>query len=163
MRPTAERVREVLSYDPLTGVFLWRVSPSNNTPAGSVAGADCEGYRIIRVEGGRYKAHRLAWLYVTGEWPPCQVDHEDTDRSNNRWGNIRLATTSQNKANMGKRADNKSGYKGVRWYSQTKKWNAQIKCQGKTKNLGYFTDPEMAHAAYCEAASRLFGEFARFE
>lgn len=64
---------------------------------------------------------------------------------------------------MGKRSDNKSGYKGVRWYSQTKKWMAQIRYQGKNMNLGYFTTPQAAHAAYCAAATRLFGEFARFE
>ncbi|MGW1422698.1 HNH endonuclease [Bradyrhizobium manausense] len=162
MKPTAELVRSLLDYDPLTGVFLWRISPSRNTPEGSIAGADSEGYRLIRIDGGRYKAHQLAWLYMTGEWPSRQVDHRDTDRSNNRWSNLRLATTSQNKANMGRRADNKSGFKGVRWYSPTKKWNAQIRCQGKNTNLGYFPTPEEAHAAYCRAAERLFGEFARF-
>ena len=100
---------------------------------------------------------------MTGEWPSRQVDHKDTDRSNNRWANLRLATGSQNKANMGKRADNKSGYKGVSWYSQTSRWVAQIRFEGKSKTLGYFLDPVKAHAAYCEAAARLFGEFARFE
>jgi hypothetical protein len=163
MKPTVERLRELLDYDPLTGVFIWLVSPSRNTPAGSVAGANSEGYRLIRVDGGRYKGHQLAWLYMTGEWPPSRIDHEDTNRGNNIWTNLRLATNSQNKANMGKRADNTSGFKGVRWYPTTRKWAAQIGHQGKTKNLGYFTTPEQAHAAYCSAAQRLFGEFARFE
>lgn len=162
MKPSAERVRELLDYNALTGGFLWRASPSRNTPAGSVAGADCEGYRLIRVAGGRYKAHQLAWLYMTGEWPSRQVDHKDTNRSNNRWDNLRLATGSQNKANMGKRADNTSGFKGVRWYPQTNRWVAQIGFQGKRKTIGYFKSPELAHVAYCEAADRLFGEFARF-
>lgn len=159
---TAAQLRELLHYDPSTGIFTWRVAPANNTPAGSVAGADCDGYRLIRVAGGRYRAHRLAWLYMTGEWPSCQVDHRDTDRSNNRWGNLRLATTSQNKANMGKRADNTSGFKGVRWYPPTKRWVAAIGFQGTRKTIGYFATPEAAHAAYCAEASRLFGEFARF-
>jgi HNH endonuclease/AP2 domain-containing protein len=163
MKPTAERVRELLDYNPLTGVFLWRVSPANNTPAGTIAGADCDGYRLIRVAGGRYKGHQLAWLYMTGEWPSSRIDHIDTNRGNNTWTNLRYATNSQNKANMGRRADNTSGFKGVRWYPTTKKWAAQIGFQGTRKNLGYFATPEQAHAAYCEAASRLFGEFARFE
>jgi hypothetical protein len=163
MKPTAERVREVLDYNPLTGSFVWRISPCNSTPAGSLAGADSEGYRLIRLDGGRYKGHQLAWLYMTGEWPSRQVDHEDTNRSNNRWGNLRLATGSQNKANMGKRSDNTSGFKGVCWYPTTKKWRAGIGCQGKVKTIGYFKTPEEAHAAYCEEAKRLFGEFARFE
>lgn len=161
MKPTAERIKELLDYNPLTGVFIWRISPSRNTPAGSIAGASSDGYRLIRVDGGRYKAHQLAWLCVTGEWPVSRIDHKDTDRSNNAWTNLRLATNSQNKANMGKRADNKSGFKGVSWYPQTKRWVAQIRCEGKSKTLGYFHDPEHAHAAYCEAAKRLFGEFAR--
>lgn len=158
---TVERLHDVLRYDPATGVFTWLISPAQNTRVGSVAGATSGGYRLIRVDGRRYKAHRLAWFYMTGEWPLSRIDHKDTNRGNNIWTNLRLATNSQNKANMGKRADNKSGYKGVRWYEQTKKWNAQIRCQGKNRNLGYFTDPEKAHAAYCEAAVKLFGEFAR--
>jgi hypothetical protein len=162
MKPAAERVRELLDYNPLTGVFVWRVSPCNNTPAGSIAGANSEGYRLIRIDGGRYKGHQLAWLYMTGSWPASQVDHRDWNRGNNCWSNLRLATGSQNKANMGKRADNKSGYKGVSWYPTTQKWVAQICCRGERKTLGYFTTPEKAHSAYCEAAERLFGEFARF-
>lgn len=163
MKPTAERIRELLDYNPLTGVFIWRISPCNNTPAGSVAGANSEGYILIRVDGGRYKGHQLAWLYMTGEWPPSRIDHEDTNRGHNAWDNLRLATNSQNKANMGKRADNKSGFKGVCWYPQTKRWRAGIGFQGTRKTIGYFDSPEKAHAAYCAEASRLFGEFARFE
>ena len=162
MKPSAERIRELLDYDPLTGVILWRVSPSPNVRAGSVAGADCEGYRLIRICGGRYKGHQLVWLYMTGEWPSRQIDHIDTDRANNRWDNLRLATTSQNKANMGRRADNTSGFKGVSWYSRTNRWVAQIGFQGRTKRIGYFQTPEAAHSAYCAEAARLFGEFARF-
>lgn len=162
MNPSAERVRELLDYNPLTGFFIWRVSPSRNVAAGSIAGTDCEGYRLIRVCGGRYKGHQLAWLYVTGEWPTSEIDHRDMDRSNNRWLNLRPATGSQNRANTRKRADNKSGFKGVCWYPQTRKWVAQIRYQGYNNNLGYFATPEEAHAAYCSAAKRLFGEFARF-
>jgi len=163
MKPTAERVRELLDYNPLTGGFIWKVSPANNTPRGSIAGADCDGYVLIRICGGRYKGHQLAWLLMTGEWPTERIDHRDYDRGNNAWGNLRLATNSQNKANAGKRIDNKSGFKGVSWYRQTKRWVAQIGFQGVHKTIGYFPTPEEAHAAYCEAASRLFGEFARFE
>jgi hypothetical protein len=162
-KPSAERIRELLDYNPLTGVFIWRNSPSRNVPAGTIAGADCEGYRLIRVAGGRYKGHQLAWLYMTGSWPSSQIDHEDTNRGNNIWTNLRPATNSQNKANAAKRADNKSGYKGVSWYPQTKRWRAGIGFQGRQKTIGYFSSAEKAHAAYCEAADRLFGEFARFE
>lgn len=161
MKPTAKQVREYLDYDPITGVIRWRISPSPNVRAGSIAGADCEGYRLIRITDGRFKGHQLVWLYMTGEWPLCQIDHRDGNRSNNAWANLRLATTSQNKANMGKRADNKSGYKGVSWYRQTNRWRAGIGFHGKQKTIGYFKTPEEAHVAYCEEAKRVFGDFAR--
>jgi len=161
MKPSAETVREYLDYDPDTGVFRWRVSPSPNVKAGTIAGANCEGYRLIRVGGGRFKGHQLAWLYMTGEWASSQIDHRDMNRSNNRWSNLRLATPSQQRANIGKQANNTSGFKGVRWYQPTKKWNAQLRSHGHNKNLGYFKTPQEAHAAYCEEAKRVFGEFAR--
>ena len=96
---TVERLRELLSYDPATGKFLWRVG-RQCMRAGAVAGAtEVQGYRVIKIDGKIYKAHRLAWLYVTGEWPPEEIDHKNTDPQDNVWSNLRLATHSQNQAN----------------------------------------------------------------
>jgi len=160
MKPSAETVREYLHYDPDTGVIRWRVSPSRNVRAGTIAGADCEGYRLIRVGGGRFRAHHVAWVYMTGEWPPHQVDHRDMDRSNNRWANLRLATHSQNRANT-RKTKNHSGFKCVYWYPRTNRWRAGIGFGGKQKTIGYFKTAEEAHAAYCKEAERVWGEFAR--
>lgn len=158
---TVERLRELLHYDPDSGEWTWLVSPSQNIPAGSRAGADCDGYRIIRITPSRYKAHRLAWLYMTGQWPVGEVDHRDLDKGNNRWGNLRVATHGQNIANTPLGCRNKSGFKGVSWYKTTNRWVAQITSKNKRTTLGYFRKAEDAHAAYCDAAKRMHGEFAR--
>lgn len=84
---TAERVRELFRYDPETGIFTRLVdSPMHRAKAGETsASINSQGYAQIRVDGKRYKAHRLAWLHMTGEWPTQQIDHIDGNRANNRW------------------------------------------------------------------------------
>jgi hypothetical protein len=100
---------------------------------------------------------------VTGEWPPerLEVDHKDCDPSNNRWDNLRLATASQNQANKKVSRANTSGFKGVSWHKDDKRWRAQIRMGGKKVHLGSFDTPESAHRAYSEAAMKHYGEFAR--
>jgi len=155
-----ERLREALSYDPNTGEFVWRVARPG-LRAGTIAGTDhIKGYRTIKVDGTFYLAHRLAWFYVTGEWPK-QVDHRDTVKSNNRWANLRLATSSQNHANRGPNKNNSTGFKGVHKGHGYKRWTALICVRGEKMKLGLYDTPEEAHAAYAAAAVRYFGDFAR--
>ena len=90
-----------------------------------------------------------------------QVDHINHDTVDNRKSELRLCTHSQNSHNQGRNSKNTSGYKGVHWYKRDKKWQAQIKLNGKKIHLGYFSTPEEAHAAYCKAALELHGEFAK--
>jgi hypothetical protein len=92
-----------------------------------------------------------------------EVDHEDLNPLNNRRGNLRLASKSQNMQNRGATILSTSGYKGVFWQKHAKKWRAMIGHNGKKHHLGYFDTPEQAYKAYCEAASKYHGEFARFE
>lgn len=161
---TAERAREAFDYDPVTGVFYWRIQPRQGVNVGDVAGTpDSYGYHILRIDRGQFKAHRVAWLYVYGHWPNEQIDHVNGVRSDNRIVNLRLASHSQNRANTKMHADNKCGYKGVRYQRHTKKnpWRAQISYGGTTHHIGNFPTPEEAHAAYCAAAQRVFGDFAR--
>ncbi len=160
-RVTADRLRELLSYDPSTGLFTWLLSTGNRAPVGAVAGSVGKGYVDIRIDQRLYKAHRLAWLYMTGEWPEQQIDHRDLNRANNRWDNLRVATNSQNHANTRAQSNNRSGFKGVSWSKAANKWMAQIVRDRCHTYLGLFDTPEDAHAAYCVAAERLFGEFAR--
>ena len=161
-RLNATRLREVLAYDPETGIFTWIIKPGNLPLVGARAGwREKDGSARIMVDRHRYFSHRLAWLWMTGEWPPSLIDHKDTDRSNNRWKNLRLATQSQNLGNSKRPRNNMSGFKGVRRVNG--RWHARIKVGYVEKHLGYFDTPEDAHAAYCAAAKQHFGEFARFE
>jgi hypothetical protein len=108
-----------------------------------------------------YLAHRLAWLYMTNEWPLCNIDHKDGDKTNNKWANLRLASVSQNAANKKRPATNTSGFKGVYWAPKSQKWAAQIEVNGHSIYLGLFATREGAHAIYCKAATEYFGGFAR--
>lgn len=153
---SAARLRELLHYDPATGVFTWIHAAGwhGRIKAGSVAGhRRRDGYIQIEVDGCTYTAHRLAWLYVTGGWPANGIDHRHGVRSDNRWSELRPATQMQNLQNMRKaRSDNKSGLLGVSLVGARAK--AEIQVGGKRKHLGYFDTPELAHAAYLEAKVR---------
>lgn len=162
-RLTAERLREVLFYNEQTGLFTWHITLSNRAQAGEIAGRSrSNGYVRISVDRHLYAAHRLAWLYVTGEWPKHQIDHINGVRHDNRWLNLREATSAQNKFNMGIRKNNTSGFKGVSWHAPRERWVAYIRIDGRTRNLGYYDSPYEAHEAYRRAADSLFGEFANY-
>jgi hypothetical protein len=126
---------------------------------GDVAGCPSHGYILIRLDGMLHRAHRLAWFYVTGEWPPLGIDHSNLDRADNRWHNLRLATQSQNCANVRTRRNSASGLKGV--VKHADKWRAMIRNKGRMHHLGLFPTKEEAHAAYVAAAISFYGEFAR--
>lgn len=158
---TAEQLRDVLNYDPATGIFTWKKMNRRHWLLGTVAGCPhSRGYVKIFVKGHTYFAHRLAWLYVRGEWPPEEVDHINGDRSDNRISNLRLATRSQNRANTFLRTDNTSGIKGVSMHSTSKRWRARVYRNGVETHLGFFNTKEEAAEAYRVAALESFGQFA---
>lgn len=161
--PSVERVREVLDYDPESGVFRWKVRPSNRVRVGEIAGCveQVGGYRLISVDGKLIKAARLAWFYMHGEWPPMHVDHENLIRDDDRIRNIRPCTRSENQRNRSRQSNNTSGYKGVTWHRGLRKWAAQINVRGRKKFLGSFLTPSAAAKAYDEAAKVMHGTFAR--
>ncbi len=153
---TAERLKEHLSYDPLTGVFLWK--PRRWRSAKGEAGClNAKGYLVITIDNRQYSAHHLAWLYVFGEWPREELDHHDTNRSNNRISNLREAEPIENRANT--RPRGASGFKGVR--KKSSRWEASIVHRGLYIYLGTFDTPELAAASYHSKAIELYGEFAR--
>lgn len=159
---TAERLREILAYDPLLGTFTRRVTLGIRAQKGWRAGSlNPHGYRRITIGGVKYYEERLAFLYMNGEYPKDIVDHKDLVRDNNSWENLRESTHSQNHANEKKRSNNTSGHKGVYFRKDTNKWFAAITHQYKFISLGNFSTPEEAHSAYVVAAEKLFGEFAR--
>lgn len=164
MSVTASRVRELFHYDPETGIFTHRIGrKGNGTKAGEVAGRirPHDGRRRIGVDYGRYFAYQLAWLYVTGEWPPSTIDHINGIQSDDRIVNLRLCTGSQNLANARRPDHNTSGYKGVSWHRVRGKWRATIKKNRKAIHIGHFDTAFEAHSAYIAKAKELFGEFAR--
>ncbi len=150
-----------LRYVRKTGHFWWRLRGSRRTlsqPAGSF---DRKGYRSIKYKNVSYREHRLAWLFVKGVWPKKDIDHVDLNKGNNRWKNLCEATGSQNKQNGTKYRTNTSGFKGVHWDREARKWRAQIRVNKAGHTVGRFATPQQAHAAYVKAAKKHFGEFAR--
>jgi len=157
---TQKRVQDLLHYDLLTGVFTWlQDRGGDGAKKGDIAGhVNKVGYVIIKINCRAYKAHRLAWLWVYGEWPKLILDHIDTVKYHNWITNLREATHSQNCINRGKNVNNSSGYKGVSYIDG--KYVAYISCKMKRITIGRYTTPEEAHKAYCDKADELFGEFA---
>jgi hypothetical protein len=164
-RLSEERLREILHYDPETGEFRWLERLGYSIRVGDIAGClnKVTGYRVITVCGRTYKAHQLAWLYMTGTWVRPTIDHRDLDRANNRWSNLRRATMSANGANRRRLPNNTSGFKGVHQDRQSGRWVARVRKDGQTHYLGRFATAQAAHEAYVAGAKRLFGEFARAE
>jgi hypothetical protein len=157
---TAEEARQLFSYNPETGDLAWRVSRSGVRRDRAAGYIRHDGYAIVFVSGRVYLAHRLIWAVVTGSWPNTGIDHINGSRNDNRWANLRLASKAENGRNRGAPSNNTSGFKGVS--RNKKRWSASIHLDGRKQHLGTYDTPEQAHAAYCEAASEHYGEFANF-
>lgn len=159
MTLTAERLRELVEYDPATGVMTWKKSRPG-VKVSKAIGAIRDGYRRASVDRKSYAVHRLAWLYVHGEWPNGEIDHINGVRDDNKLINLRVASRQQQTANSRVKSDNLSGAKGVCWHAKEKLWRARIWLSGRATSLGYFRTKEEAECAYRAAAERHFGEFA---
>jgi hypothetical protein len=158
---TAEEVRSLLTYDPLTGAFTWIATPGRGIPAGSKAGYLLDNGRVgITIRGRCYLAARLAWLYVHGEWPRDQIDHKNRIRTDDRIENLREATAFQNAQNRGKHITKKGGrpYKGV--VPMGRRFAAYISGNKRNRYLGMFDTAEAAAEAYNDAAKATYGDFA---
>ena len=152
---TSSRLRELLSYDAHSGVFVL-LAQRGPAKAGSVAGSFKDGYKEVMLDGRSYLAHRLAWFYMTGTWPTGQIDHINGDRSDNRISNLRDASPSVNQQNRrAAQCNSRSGLLGVTHYKRDDKWMASIRVNRKQHNLGLFATPELAHAAYIEAKRKM--------
>ena len=158
---TYEQAKEIFDCDPEKGILIWKNNRRDSSLNGTVAGwfDKFNGYAHVHTNKTTYKSHRIIWLLVTGKWPENQIDHINGIRNDNRFCNLREATTSQNCANKKKTIRNVSGYKGV--VAVNKKWRALIVIDGKTIHIGYYETPEEAHAAYVAKAKELFGDYAK--
>lgn len=152
------QLKELLHYCPDTGVFT-HIKARSGIKTGAVAGCKrADGYVTVSVLGRPYRAHRLAWLYINGEFPGNDIDHINRVRSDNRFCNLRLATRAENLQNLSHRKDNRSGVVGVSWCNQKQKWLAQIWASRKCINLGFFSQKTDAESAR-KAAEKKFHTF----
>ena len=164
---TAAYVRQALDYNPGTGIFTWLVRPLEHFPdarawriwntryAGRETGCNSHGYRVLVIENRHYPAHRVAWLWMTGSWPKEQIDHKNGVRSDNRFSNLREATSAENHQNRSIISNNTSGILGVSWNTRECMWAAQIHVEGKVKFLGYYSEREDAKARYLSEKANL--------
>lgn len=164
---TASRLRELLHYNPDTGVWT-RIAKRHGYFIGEKAGRQRhDGYWRIGVEMNRYLAHRLAWFYMTGEWPKNEIDHIDGNPANNKWNNLREATSSQQKWNTKIKLSMKKTYKDLpKGVTSTKRnlskpFRSFIQVNGRRLYLGSFPTSNEAHTAYVKAAQKYHGEYAR--
>ena len=157
---TAEWLRHHMAYEPVTGIFFWKVRGAGKTVGKALGTKIWSGYITIKVAGTVYYAHRLAWFYVNGEWPSGQVDHIDRNKANNSIGNLRIATASQNSARK-TTSRRVAVSRGVMPHGVG--FVARIHHGGKRHYLGYFSTAEAAKAAYEAKAKEIHGEFAHVE
>ena len=160
---TQSRLKELLHYNPETGIFTRIASCRRPDLIGKKAGSiKARGYVSIMIDGHHYLAHRLAFLYMTGLMPESS-DHINRVRDDNRWVNIRVATPSQNMMNRSIFKNNKSGFRGVSWKNREQKWVANIRVDGKQKQLGTFICKHEANKAFIGASKIYYREFASAE
>lgn len=160
--PTQQYLHETFDYNPEIGLFYRKKKLSNITkPDKPLLAGTKDGRISIRVNGKTYRAHKLAWLYVYGEWPE-EIDHINNDGTDNRICNLRKATRSENTCNRRLQSNNKSGYKGVSWCAEKNKWDARVGVKNKIILLGRHEKIEDAIKAVNEARAKYHGEFANF-
>lgn len=160
---TQDRLKELFHYCEESGVFTRLIRTNGRFDVGSIAGSiDIKGYLVISVDFKKYKAHRLAWLYVNGSFPTNQIDHINHKKTDNRIANLRIATQSENNQNRRLAKNNTSGHAGVVWDMRRNKWKAQIQVEGKYIGLGHFSDLSNAVAARSDAKQKLH-KFQPFE
>lgn len=163
--PTPEELREHLVYEPSTGVFSWKPGARGNQwrprAGGPVRQNVCkDGYLKLSIFGRNMYAHRVAWAYMTGEWPTALIDHRNTDRADNRWLNLRPATNAANLWNRGKPVNNTSGIKGVSLHKASGLWMVRVNANGGFRNA-YAKTLEEAAALQRKMIGDLHGEFGR--
>ena len=151
-----DELKDILTYNLETGIFIWNKDVCKKCKAGQTAGSfDC-GYIRITIKSKRFLAHRLAWLYINGTWPIHNIDHINGIKSDNRICNLRLATIAENQQNrLNANANSTHGYLGITWNKKTNKWLSKIMLNKKRIHIGYFETAIEAHNAYIETKRKL--------
>jgi hypothetical protein len=159
---TQEMLKELLHYDPETGLFTWRTSGSGRKTCRVAGTIRTDGYCNIGIGGRSYLLHRLAYLYMTGKWPKHYIDHINGVKGDNRWVNLRGATSEQNMRNRSGYKNSSSNYKGVSWKKGRGFWEVYRKINYKRKHLGYCSCEHEAALVYNQEVEKLHGDFACF-
>ena len=159
---TYERAREVFNYDPNTGKLSWKVATSFRVRVGDVIDSQWKPilYYVVMIDGAQYLVHRVIRLWMTGKWPVRFLDHANGVKTDNRWCNLREASTVENQHNKPVSKRNKCGYKGVYFSKDMKKWTAEIMSHRVHMHLGFFDTAKEAAHAYNEAALKHHKKFA---
>ncbi|CNI81435.1 AP2 domain [Yersinia pekkanenii] len=155
---TQERLKELLHYDPDTGVFTWTFR-RGRVSTGQDAGTLTNGYIVVGIDGCSYRAQRLAWFYMHGSWPRKYIDHINRIKTDNGFINLREATSAENQRNVGIGKGNRSGFKGVFWEPERKKWKARVQFNKRKYTLGRFERINDAIIAYENFCQKYHGQF----
>ena len=154
---TQSELKEVLSYDEMTGQFVWINPKTNRLKIGDVAGwLNNKGYLHIKIGKASYKCHRLAWLYVYGEFPDGQLDHVNGNKNDNRINNLRSVSNKENGENRKLHSSNTSGHRGISWNKKSNKWTATVRHLGQLHHIGQYSVLEDAVKAVKEARNLFF-------
>ena len=158
---TQSKLKEIIEYDPLTGIIIYKKTLSNRIKVGEeVNGISDRGYKRCQIEGKRYQCHDLAWLYMTGEFPKNQIDHIDCNPENLKFINLRESTQMQNCCNRSIGKNNSSGIKGVKWHKSSGKWYVSIDSNYKRIYIGSYDYIKDAEIAVKKARLEIHKEFA---
>lgn len=150
---TQDYLKSILYFDPLNGIFYWKIKRPNINIGQTASNIGKNGYVRISINNKRHYAHRLAWLYIYGELPINCIDHINRIKTDNRIENLRAVNKSENAQNASLRKNKIVELRGVAFYKNTDKYRARIRFKGKEMHLGIFQTKEQAYAAYQKAAS----------
>lgn len=147
---------ETISYNPVDGTFRWSVARPGCRIGAKAGSISIYGYIVIRLGRQSVRAHRLAWFLSYGAWPDGEIDHINSDKTDNRPENLRVVDRAGNSQNRRKaHRDSAHGFLGASWNRQHGRWQAKIMANGRRHHLGYFDTPEAAHAAHVSAKQHL--------
>lgn len=156
--PDAAFLHSRYSYDQISGVLTSKYGRYAGKPITHIGP---QGYITVRIHGTHFKAHRIIWKMMTGQDPPEEIDHENTDRADNCWANLRDASRANNQWNRPRQKSTRSKLKGICWNNRNQLWSSEIAVHNTRIWLGYFSTEQEAHDAYMAAARLHHGKFAR--